>query len=128
VVAMVSESPVAPIGRAAVPVRDRRIGATAAPSRRSPHGRMVVTGAAAVVVSLLSVVLATAAQATHAGPAADRKYVAKVMVAPGQSLWSLAETYDPHADARLIVEQIRQLNSMAGDQVQAGETLWVPRG
>jgi LysM repeat protein len=128
VVAMVSESPAVSIGRAAVPVRDRRMRTTAAPSRRSPRGRMVVTGAAALVVGVLSVVLATSAQATHAGPAADRKYVAKVMVAPGQSLWSLAEKYDPDADARLIVDQIRQLNSMAGDQVQAGQTLWVPRG
>ena len=47
---------------------------------------------------------------------------------PGQSLWSLAEAYDPDADPRLVVQQIRQLNSMAGDQVQPGEVLWVPRG
>ena len=119
---------VIPAGRRPSPTQGRRIRPAAVPARRSPHGRLMVTGAAALVVGALSVVLATAAQATHAGPAADNRYVTKVMVQPGQSLWTLAERYDPDADARVIVEQIRQLNSMAGDQLQAGETLWVPRG
>jgi hypothetical protein len=128
VVAMVSENLVAPRGRALAPVPDRPIRTALAPARRFPHGRLMVTGAMALMAGALSVVLATTAQATHAGPAADGRYVTRVLVQPGQSLWSLAEKYDPDADARLIVDQIRQLNSMAGDQLQAGETLWVPRG
>ena len=56
------------------------------------------------------------------------RYVAKVTVRPGQSLWSLAEAYDPDADPRLVIQEIQQLNSMTGDQVQPGEVLWVPRG
>jgi uncharacterized membrane protein len=50
-----------------------------------------------------------------------------VTVLPGQSLWSLGEAYDPNADTRVIVQEIEQLNSMSGDQVLAGEVLWVPR-
>jgi hypothetical protein len=50
------------------------------------------------------------------------------MVLPGQTLWSLAEAHDPGADARLAIQQIQQLNSMTGDQIQPGEILWVPRG
>ena len=61
------------------------------------------------------------------GPQPGR-YAAKVEVRPGQSLWSLAEAYDPDADPRLVVQQIQQLNSMTGDQVQPGEVLWMPRG
>jgi hypothetical protein len=49
-------------------------------------------------------------------------------VLPGQSLWSLAEAYDPDADTRQVIQQIQQLNAMTGDQVRAGEVLWVPRG
>jgi hypothetical protein len=50
-----------------------------------------------------------------------------VTVLSGQSLWSLGEAYDPNADTRLIIQEIQQLNSMSGDQVQPGEVLWVPR-
>ena len=93
---------------------------------------MVVTGVSALLIGALSVGLATAAQATRAGspgsgPSVGR-YVAKVAVLPGQSLWSLAEAYDPNADPRLVIQEIQQLNSMTGDQVQAGAVLWVPRG
>jgi hypothetical protein len=37
----------------------------------------------------------------------------EVAVHPGRSLWSLAEAYDPNADTRLIVQEIRRLNSMS---------------
>ena len=98
------------------------------PPRLSRRGRMVVTGAAAILVGALSVGLATAAQATRAGSASPGRYVAKVTVLPGQSLWSLAEAYDPNADTRLVIQEMQQLNSLTGDQVQPGEVLWVPRG
>jgi hypothetical protein len=51
-----------------------------------------------------------------------------VAVEPGQSLWSLAEAYDPDSDPRVIVARIQQLNSLPGDEIQPGELLWVPRG
>jgi LysM repeat protein len=89
---------------------------------------MVVTGVSALVIGALSVGLATAAQATRAGSSSPGRYVTKVMVLPGQTLWSLAEAHDPGADARLAIQQIQQLNSMTGDQIQPGEILWVPRG
>jgi hypothetical protein len=89
---------------------------------------MVVTGVSALLVGALSVGLATAAQATRARSASPGRYIAKVTVRPGQSLWSLAEAYDPNADARLVIQEMQQLNSLTGDQVQAGEVLWVPRG
>jgi len=88
---------------------------------------MLVTGASALAIGALSVMLATAAQATHDGPASPGRYVTRVEVLPGQSLWSLAEAYDPDADPRLTIQRIQQLNSMTGDQLQAGEVLWVPR-
>jgi hypothetical protein len=89
---------------------------------------MAVTGVSALLIGALSVGLATTAQATRSGPGTPGRYVTKVTVLPGQSLWSLAEAYDPHADTRSVIQQIQQLNSMSGDQVQAGEVLWVPRG
>ena len=98
------------------------------PVRLTRRGRLVVASVSALVIGVLSVVLATAAQATHGGPAAPGRYVTKVLVRPGQNLWSLAETYDPNADPRVITAQIQQLNSMTSDQLQPGQVLWVPRG
>jgi hypothetical protein len=96
--------------------------------RLTRRGRIAVTGVSALLIGVLSVALATAAQATHTGSASPGRYVAKVTILPGESLWSVAEAYDPNADTRLIIQEIQQLNSMTGDQVQPGEVLWVPRG
>jgi LysM domain len=98
------------------------------PARLTRRGRIVAAGAAALAVTALSMALATTAQATHTGSAVPGAGAARVTVLPGQSLWSLAESYDPGVDPRAIVEQIRQLNSLPGYQLQAGTVLWVPRG
>ena len=118
-----------PVGTAAVSrVPARRIPARRAPVRLTRRGRLVVASMSALAIGVLSVVLATAAQATHGGPASPGRYVTKVLVRPGQSLWTLAETYDPNADPRVISAQIQQLNSMTSDQLRPGQVLWVPRG
>jgi hypothetical protein len=115
-------------GPVAVSKRPIRTPVALAPPRLTRRGRIVVTGVSALLVGALSVGLATAAQATRAGSASPGRYVARVAVLPGQSLWSLAEAHDPDADPRAVIQEIRQLNSMSGDQVRAGEVLWVPRG
>jgi LysM domain len=130
-VTMVSGKPMTAMehGRAAGNRGRFRTGAAVPAVRLTRRGRVVAAGVSALAIGALSITLATAAQAAHAGQAAPGgRYVAKVEVRPGQSLWSLAESYDPGADPRLVVQQIQQLNSMAGDQVQPGEVLWVPRG
>jgi len=91
----------------------------------------VVTMAAVLVIAAISVALAGAAQAlggrsgAHAGPGAG---ITKIQVRPGQSLWSLAEAYDPNADTRQVIREILQLNSLSTDQVQPGQVLWMPSG
>lgn len=101
---------------------------------------MVVTVAAVLAIGAASMVLAGAAQAIgHSGagsgsaaPAAalgaPGSGLTKVVIRPGQSMWSVAESYDPNADTRRVIQQILQLNSLTSDQVQPGQTLWVPRG
>ena len=129
-VTMVSGKPMTAMerGLAAGEVVCFRTHAAVPAPRLTRRGRAVMAGVSALAIGALSIALATAAQASHAGQPAPGRYAAKVEVRPGQSLWSLAEAYDPDADPRLVVQQIRLLNSMAGDQVQPGEVLWVPRG
>lgn len=99
------------------------------PVRLTRRGRLVVTAAAVLMVAALSVVLAGAAQALgHSGaPARQGSAITKVEVRPGQSLWTLAQAYDPNADPRQVIQEILQLNSMSTDQVQPGQVLWMPR-
>jgi nucleoid-associated protein YgaU len=101
------------------------------PVRLTRRGRVVVTAAAVLTIGAVSMVLAGAAQATgHSGApsAGPGRGVTKVMVRPGQNLWSLAEAYDPDADTRRVIQEIQELNSMTTDQLQPGQVLWVPRG
>ncbi|MGH3296328.1 MAG: LysM peptidoglycan-binding domain-containing protein [Trebonia sp.] len=128
-VTMATKSPIVTMNHGRVTRGERRIRTQVAssPARLTRRGRVIVTGVSALLIGALSVGLATAAQATRAGSGSPGRYVAKVTVLPGQSLWSLGEAYDPNADTRLIIQEIQQLNSMSGDQLQAGEILWVPR-
>ena len=102
----------------------------APPLRLTRRGRIVVAAMAALLVAALSLIAAGAAQAiSHTGPAhpAGSAHLAQVVVQPGQSLWSVAESADPNADTRLVIQQITELNSLNGDTVFAGQRLWVPR-
>ena len=101
-----------------------------APLRLSRRGRVVVALAAALLVTMVSLLLAGVAQATNDGPSprAARENLAQVIVRPGQSLWSVAESADPDQDTRAVIQQIIDLNSLSGDTVLAGQQLWVPRG
>jgi hypothetical protein len=128
-VTMATKGPIVTMnhGRRTGGERPIRTAVAVPPARLTRRGRIVVTGVSALLIGALSVGLATAAQATRAGSGSPGRYITKVTVLPGQSLWSLGEAYDPNADTRLIIQEIQQLNSMSGDHVQPGEVLWVPR-
>jgi LysM repeat protein len=116
-------------GPAASPQPSR--GQTAnAPLRLTRRGRVVVAVAATLVLAALSLVIAGGAQATnHPVPSHPaQQSLAQVTVHPGQSLWSVAESADPGADTRVVIQQIIELNGLAGNAVFAGQQLWVPRG
>jgi len=101
-----------------------------APLRLTRRGRVVVALAATLLVTMVSLLLAGVAQATNDGPSprAARENLVQVIVRPGQSLWSVAESADPDQDTRAVLQQIIDLNSLNGDTVFAGQQLWVPRG
>jgi len=61
---------------------------------------VVVATAAVLLVTVVSLLLAGVAQATNHGPSARaaRQDLVQVVVHPGQSLWSVAESADPGQD------------------------------
>ena len=90
----------------------------------------MVAVAVALLLAALSLVIAASAEATNhpLTPHGAQQNLAQVTVRPGQSLWSVAETADPGADPRAVIQQIVELNGLSGDVVFAGQRLWVPRG
>ena len=98
--------------------------------RLTRRGRVVVAAIAALLVTVVSLLAAGAAQATNHGlpPGAARQNLLQVVVRPGQSLWSVAESADPDQDTRAVIQQIVDLNALSGNVVFAGQQLWVPRG
>jgi hypothetical protein len=105
-------------------------GAAAPPLRLTRRGRIVVAVAAVLLVTAISLLAAGVAQATSHGPSprAARQDLLQVVVRPGQTLWSVAESADPDQDTRVVVQQIIDLNSLSSATVPAGRQLWVPRG
>jgi len=123
--------------RAARPGQAHRPGSAASPrprTRLTRRGRRVLWAFASLLVAaLLTPVLLVAsagAQAANHGasPAQVRAGMQHVVVQPGQSLWSIAELAEPHADPRTVIQQIIQYNALGSDVVAPGESLWVPRG
>ena len=98
--------------------------------RLTRRGRVVAAAVAALLVTMVSLLAAGVAQATNHAlpPGAARQNLVQVVVRPGQSLWSVAESTDPDQDTRAVVQQIVDLNALSGDVVFAGQQLWVPRG
>jgi LysM repeat protein len=100
------------------------------PLRLTRRGRFVIAAAAALLVTIVLLVASGVAQATsHSVSArAAEQNLAQVAVRPGESLWSVAESADPDADTRVVVQQIIELNGLTSDVVVTGQRLWVPRG
>jgi LysM repeat protein len=48
-----------------------------------------------------------------------------VVVAPGETLWSVAATYSP-GDVQGMVNEIREANNLTGFDLQAGQRLRLP--
>jgi hypothetical protein len=98
--------------------------------RLTRRGRIVAFGVAALMIAGISLAAADVAQATSHAPAASKadKGLGRVVVRPGQSLWSIAEAVDPGADTRVVIREIIELNALAGQVVVPGQRVWVPEG
>ena len=82
----------------------------------------------AVVLSLGVVLAAGFAMKAGAGVSihhAPNSYVT-VVVAPGESLWSIASIAAGSGDVRAMVDQIMTVNSLSSPDVAAGQRLRVP--
>jgi hypothetical protein len=94
--------------------------------RLTARGRFVFGTLAAIPVVAVAIFLgigAGGAQATLDSGSTTFEYVS---VAPGQSLWQLAEQVAPQADPREVVADILSLNNLNSGDVQPGQELAIP--
>ncbi|HEX9033169.1 MAG TPA: LysM peptidoglycan-binding domain-containing protein [Streptosporangiaceae bacterium] len=118
--------------RASQPAASRRP-VPEGPIRLTRRGRIVVGAFVVIVVaaavSLVWLLVASQAQASshvQSGQAASHA-LKRVVVRPGQTLWSIAASADPAADPRVVIQEIIDENSLGGTAIQPGQVLWVPR-
>jgi hypothetical protein len=109
-----------------------RPGVSRTPIKLTRRGRLVVAALVVtgltIVVLLASVLASGGAQATsHGQPTAGYQGMHRIVVQPGQTLWSIASAAEPTADTRLVVQQIMTANALTGTTISAGQLLWVPR-
>ena len=50
----------------------------------------------------------------------------QIVVAPGETLWTIAARVNPEIDPRAVIEDIKALNVIEGSEVYAGQVLLVP--
>jgi LysM repeat protein len=100
----------------------------------NPSGRLTRRGrlARTIVVLSLAVVMvagfAATSGANQEGPktSAPATY-SVVVVAPGETLWSVAAAY-ASGDVQGFINEIREINNLKGYDLQAGQKIRVPLG
>jgi hypothetical protein len=101
--------------------------------RLTRRGKIVVGVLAVIAVASVAALfwLAVAGQAQAAGqvgPAGPAGHsMLRVVVRPGESLWTIAVRTDPAADPRVVIQQIIDDNALRGTAIRAGQVIWVPR-
>lgn len=96
--------------------------------RLTVRGRRVLAALAALpaIVALTFAVLSGGAALASRDAGSPAGSFTTVTVAPGDSLWSIAEEVAPDRDPRDVVDAIIRLNTLESATVQAGQSLAIP--
>jgi hypothetical protein len=91
--------------------------------RLTRRGRLVTAVAALLIAGLTLVGVTSRAGALRETAPLPASAPAQVVVAPGETLWSIAHRVAPDRDPRTVVAGIQRLNGLPTPDVRAGQTL-----
>ena len=96
--------------------------------RLTRRGRRVIAGLAALpaVAGIVAALVVGGGAAFAARDAGGPVHFRTVTVAPGQSLWAVAQEVAPQADPRDVVDSIVRLNALDSVTVDPGQLLAIP--
>jgi LysM repeat protein len=98
------------------------------PIKLTRRGRMLVSTlsfAAMLAISLVSL-FGIATASAKASNETSNSTTTQIVVAPGETLWTIAARVNPEIDPRAVIDQIMDLNVINGSNVYAGQVLLVP--
>ncbi|AWB95222.1 hypothetical protein DCE93_05750 [Agromyces badenianii] len=94
--------------------------------RLTRRGRIVFTGLAAVPLVIWAFVVVLGAGTAAADIESSGVSFEYTTVGEGDSLWAIAESIDPNADARDVIDEIMRLNGLDDAVVEPGQRLALP--
>jgi multidrug efflux pump subunit AcrA (membrane-fusion protein) len=98
------------------------------PIKLTRRGRMLVSTLSFVAMLAISLVslFGIATASAKASNEASNSTTTQIVVAPGETLWTIAARVNPEIDPRAVIEDIKALNVIEGSEVYAGQVLLVP--
>ena len=95
--------------------------------RLTTRGRRVLVALAAAPLAIgLGFAAISGGSAIASGETAVTASFETVMVMPGDTLWSIAESVAPQADPRTVISDITSLNALSSQSLQVGQQLAIP--
>lgn len=98
------------------------------PIKLTRRGRLVLSTlsfATMLAISLVSL-FGIATSSANASNETTNSTTTQIVVAPGETLWTIAARVNPEIDPRAVIDQIMDLNVIEGSNVYAGQVLLVP--
>ena len=98
------------------------------PIKLTRRGRLVLSTlsfATMLAISLVSL-FGIATSSANASNETTNSTTTQIVVAPGETLWTIAARVNPEIDPRAVIDQIMDLNVINGSNVYAGQVLLVP--
>ena len=98
------------------------------PIKLTRRGRLVLSPVSFTIMLAISAfsLFGIATSSAKASNETSNSATTQIVVAPGETLWTIAARVNPEIDPRAVIEDIKALNVIEGSEVYAGQVLLVP--
>lgn len=98
------------------------------PIKLTRKGRLLLSGLSFMAMLAISAfsLFGLATASAKASNETSNSSTTQIVVAPGETLWTIAARINPENDPRAVIEDIKALNVIEGANVYAGQVLLIP--